>query len=606
MPLDALPLICRADIRPNSFNAQARTVTVVWSTGAPVQRRDARGPYTEVLSLAPEHVNLGRLRDASVLDGHRQGGVRDVIGAVTEARIENGVGVATVKLSGRDDIAPVIRDIADGILRHVSIGYVVDKWAEAIDSKGARIRTAVAWAPHEISFVPVPADPGAQTRGGPMPDTVIPETTQQVIPPANTATRAEINSQIRSVATLAGLDTAFADGLIDREATVEHARAAAFEAMQTRQTTTIRTQQIGPSNDDPTVINTRMVGALAARMGVALDDASRPYMNMGLIDMARAMLLQRGVAGVAMLSREEILTRAQHTISDFPELLTGAGNRVLQSAYQLAASPIKSLARQRTAVDFRPLYSLSIGDFDTLAEVTESGEITGTSTAEAKESYALTTKARIFRLSRKAMINDDLGALGQWNSMMGKASAETENQMLLNLLTQSAGAGPLMGDGVRLFHANHGNLAAVGAEPDIASLSAARLAMRHQKGLEGKMPVNVAPKFILAPAELETRFEQLIAQTQTVGWSDANPFAGKLTLLVESRLQPWAWYLFADTAAAPVLEYAYLSSAQGPQLASRDGFDVLGREFRVVLDFGCGATDHRGAYRQPGAELTEG
>ncbi len=45
----------------------------------------------------------------------------------------------------------------------------------------------------------------------------------------------------------------------------------------------------------------------------------------------------------------------------------------------------------------------------------------------------------------------------------------------------------------------------------------------------------------------------------------------------------------------------YLSSAQGPQLSSRDGWEVLGREFRVTLDFGAGATDHRGAYRNAGA-----
>jgi len=54
-------------------------------------------------------------------------------------------------------------------------------------------------------------------------------------------------------------------------------------------------------------------------------------------------------------------------------------------------------------------------------------------------------------------------------------------------------------------------------------------------------------------------------------------------------------------AVLPVLEYAYLSSAQGPQIASKEGWEVLGMEFRVFLDFGCGAVDHRGAYRNPGA-----
>jgi hypothetical protein len=70
---------------------------------------------------------------------------------------------------------------------------------------------------------------------------------------------------------------------------------------------------------------------------------------------------------------------------------------------------------------------------------------------------------------------------------------------------------------------------------------------------------------------------------------------------VEPRLTGNAWWLFADPAALPVLEYAHLSSAQGPQISSREGWNVLGMEFRVVLDFGCGAVDHRGTYRNPGA-----
>ncbi len=97
--------------------------------------------------------------------------------------------------------------------------------------------------------------------------------------------------------------------------------------------------------------------------------------------------------------------------------------------------------------------------------------------------------------------------------------------------------------------------------------------------------------------EQETTAEQVLASIYAATVADTNPFTGKLSLLVEPRITDESFYLFADPAVLPVLEYAYLSSAQGPQMASREGWDVLGLEMRVVLDFGCGAVDFRGAYR---------
>ena len=95
--------------------------------------------------------------------------------------------------------------------------------------------------------------------------------------------------------------------------------------------------------------------------------------------------------------------------------------------------------------------------------------------------------------------------------------------------------------------------------------------------------------------------ESVLAPLVPAQVSNVNPFAQRLDLLVESRLAGNRWYVFADPATMPVLEYAYMSSAQGPQMASREGWDVLGMEFRVVLDFGCGVLDHRGAYLNAGA-----
>lgn len=275
---------------------------------------------------------------------------------------------------------------------------------------------------------------------------------------------------------------------------------------------------------------------------------------------------------------------------------------MLAAAYQVAQSPLKTLARQRTMADFRASTILKLGEFSGLQKVTEHGEIKAMTTGEAKEGYSLETFGGTFALSRKAIINDDLGAFGGWGEMMGRTAAETEAAQLLALLLQSSGAGPVMGeDGKRLFHADHGNLAGAGGALSETTLSAARLALRSMKGLDGKTPVNVVPKFLLVGPALETAAEKLLTTINAAKTDDVNPFGGKLSLLVEPRLTGNAWYVFADPASAPVLEYAYLASAPGPQLSSRDGWEVLGREFRVVLDFGCGAVDWRGAYRNAGA-----
>lgn len=78
----------RADLAPATADREARTVEVIWSTGAPVRRRDMAGEYIERLRLDAAAVDLSRLKGASVLDAHRQSAVRDVLGSVREASVD--------------------------------------------------------------------------------------------------------------------------------------------------------------------------------------------------------------------------------------------------------------------------------------------------------------------------------------------------------------------------------------------------------------------------------------------------------------------------------------------------------------------------------------
>ena len=96
---DLLVVAQRAITAPATVDRAARTVEVVWSTGARARNFvPALGLITEELEMSPNAVRMDALRSgrAPVLDTHRRGGARDVLGRVTTARLERGRGLGEV------------------------------------------------------------------------------------------------------------------------------------------------------------------------------------------------------------------------------------------------------------------------------------------------------------------------------------------------------------------------------------------------------------------------------------------------------------------------------------------------------------------------------
>jgi hypothetical protein len=164
-----LPLQTRADVRlqPDTIDAEARSVEVVWSTGATVRRRDlwTGKRYDEVLSLDPRHVDLSRLNSgAPLLNTHDAFDLAGVIGVVERAWIarsnDSYEGRATVRLSAREDVEPLWQDVRAGIIRNVSVGYVVRAYEVTEQDGQVPVWRAVDWQPVGLSAVPVGADGG--------------------------------------------------------------------------------------------------------------------------------------------------------------------------------------------------------------------------------------------------------------------------------------------------------------------------------------------------------------------------------------------------------------------------------------------------------------
>ena len=103
--------------------------------------------------------------------------------------------------------------------------------------------------------------------------------------------------------------------------------------------------------------------------------------------------------------------------------------------------------------------------------------------------------------------------------------------------------------------------------------------MAKQTGLDKKTVLNICPSFLIVPASLELKAEQLVAQN--LGPADTAKVVPQsirtLAPIVELRLDAaseTAWYLAASPNQIDTIEYAYLEGQQGAYIETRNGFDV--------------------------------
>jgi phage head maturation protease len=150
---------------PQSVNEDARTADLVFTTGALVRRWDwSEGEYEEELLVSEASMRMDRLRGgANLLADHNAWDIDDVLGVVERAWVQDGKGYATVRFARDEDTEVVWQKVKDGILRNVSVGYIVHAYQE-IKEGARRVLRAIDWEPMEISIVAVPADAGSQVR----------------------------------------------------------------------------------------------------------------------------------------------------------------------------------------------------------------------------------------------------------------------------------------------------------------------------------------------------------------------------------------------------------------------------------------------------------
>jgi len=358
---------------------------------------------------------------------------------------------------------------------------------------------------------------------------------------------------------------------------------------------------------------TRSNGQKITLKGYELVDAGREYAYRSLVDMARICLEANGIR-TGMMANHQIVDIAMnnrasgsaHSTSDFPEILANVANKTLRNGYLAAPQTFKPFTSEVFVSDFKEISRTNLGDAPKLERLQEGSEVKRGTLSEAAEKYRVEEYARVIALTRKTIVNDDLGAFTRLPERMGRRAADLESDTVWDLIK----ANDALADGFALFSANHNNLSVAPAAPSEAGFSESRASMRRQTGLDGA-EISLTPVWVFVPPEHETTTEKLLATTRPTQPSETNPFGpnGRTTLImdVEPRLETGAggsinpWYMTADKGQIDMIELARLEGTEGPQIQTRDGFDVNGVEIKIMHDIGAKAIDHRGMFKNSGA-----
>lgn len=651
--LETPMLQLRAAVRPGSVNIEDRTVEITWTTGSRGKRWSwSIGEYQEELEVSTSAIRMERLNNgAPFLNAHDQWDLDAVIGVVERAWLEGSEGRALIRFSNREEVEPIFRDVKDGILRNISVGYIVHRYVLVEDGEDmVPLYRAEDWEPTELSLVPIGFDDGAKVRSAKTPaeyqgqrfptifesreadqpaeqpaavatiqeETVMTEeetrAAEEKIRTEATAAERTRASAIRQLAAKVGQEDAAAD-MIERGLTPAQASIELLDKLADGSGTSRSAQPtVVTAAVDMAVVTAKrnaMQNALLHRCDptVKLEEPAREFRGMRLIDLARESVELVGgnvrgmtpqeVARAALgCDRQAVRAAGMHTTSDFPLLLGSTVNRTLRTAYDLAPQTWRPLGRQTTVPDFREVTRVALGDITALEKVNESGEYKYGSMGEEGAPLKVGKFGKIIAITWESVVNDDLAALTRVPQALGAAAAQTESDLVWALLLNN----PNFVDGKAVFHADHGNLAGSAGAINTTTLGAARAAMRKQKSKAGHF-LNISPEYLVVGPDKELEaFQFTSSQYVPAKNADINDARNaSLTVIVDARITGNQWYLYAAPGVVDTFEYAYLEGEPGVFTETREGFEVDGMEIKARLVFGAAWIDYRGAYKNAGA-----
>lgn len=609
----------------DQVDTDSRTVELSFSSETPYGRWFG----DEILCHDEECINLERFSNGlgTVLFNHDRDAV---VGHIEKVWLEDNRGKALVRFDTDEQSETIFQKVQSGTLQGVSVGYAIYRYEvlEDEDTKSTNGRfngpayVVTDWEPLEISIVSVPADPTVgvgrsaedihtsidtqedntrmdqektlevqEVKSTPVETGITQEDLQKAMEQERKRT-SEITALFRD------FDVEGADEAIVMGVSVDEARAMVMDQLRARNKGVSVT--MGEAESDKFRAAAQDAVLMAAGIPVAeAAPGAQELRGHSMVELARESLQREGLQA-NFGDNMELARQAINSTSTFPAIMANLANKSVMVGFNEAETTYQIWAGKGSNRDFKEAARVALSEAGNLELVPEGGQFQQDFLGEASARTKVATYGKLFSLTRQAIINDDLGLFSKIATKYGSAAKRLVNKMVYAQLTGNV----KMQDNVALFDSKHGNVAATGEALSVKAIAKAITAMRRQKGITGDATLNITPKYLVVPPELEMTAYQIVNSTAAVDGVNsgvANPYKGRFIVVADAELtDPDAWYLVADASQHDTIEVTYLNGVETPRLETRQGFDVDGIEYKVAFDCGVSALDFRGVFKNAG------
>lgn len=295
-------------------------------------------------------------------------------------------------------------------------------------------------------------------------------------------------------------------------------------------------------------------------------------------------------------------------------ILSNVANKFLSEGWMAVDMTPLRIAAIRNVRNFQAITTVSLTGDLMFEELGAAGEIKHGKLGNISYSNQADTYAKMLAITRKDIINDDLGALTAVPRRLGRGSALKLNDIFWTAFLYGETSGFFSATHTTAGNTGNANLNTGAADVTLAGIAATETMFLNQVDMDGK-PLGTQPAIWLVPTAQKNAAAAILApQSRLVTGasatlSDVNVFSGRYRLESSPYLHNTGYtgysttanYLMADPMDLPTIEIAALNGRVEPVVETAEAdFNALGVQMRGYSDVGVALQEYRACVKADG------